>query len=429
MKYGAIIDRMTLEEKVALCSGADFFNTKAFEKYGIPCLTMTDGPHGIRKQLEGGDHLGINRSLPATCFPTASLTACSWDRELLCEMGAAIAREARQEQVAIVLGPSANIKRNPLGGRNFEYFSEDPYLSGEMAASWINGIQGEGIGACLKHFAGNNQENERMTSDSLIDERTLREIYLLAFEKAIKSARPASVMCAYNKLNGIYCSDHLYLLRGILRNEWCFEGVIVTDWGAMNDRIKAFEAGLDLEMPGSKGYFDETVINAIENGELCEECLNESVDRLLNLIFTANTYHKADDSTRYQTNTICWQKIAANSAVLLKNEGNILPIHPDKKIALIGSLAKDARYQGTGSSHINPTRISSARDGLGELGFDFAYYAGYPLKGPADEALLVEAVSGAQARRIAVILLVSPRNTSPRVLTGRAWKSQIAKTG
>lgn len=403
MKYSAIIDRMTLEEKVALCSGADFFNTKTFAKYGIPSLTMTDGPHGIRKQLKGGDHLGINRSVPSTCFPTASLTGCSWDRELLCEMGAAIGREARQEQVAIVLGPSVNIKRNPLGGRNFEYFSEDPYLSGEMAASWINGLQGEGIGACLKHFAGNNQENERMSSDSLIDERTLREIYLPAFEKAVISAKPATVMCAYNKLNGIYCSENLYLLRGILRNEWGFEGVIVTDWGGMNDRVEAFKAFLDLEMPGSNGFFDETVIKAIENGELSEECLNESVDRLLNLFFTANTNRKADDSYDTDQHHMLAKAIAASSAVLLKNEDNILPIQRDKKIALIGRLARNARYQATGSSHINPTKISSALDGLGALGFDSTFYEGYPLKGPTDEELLAEAVSGAQANQIALI--------------------------
>ena len=408
MKYKTIIAQMTLAEKVALCSGADFFNTKAFTKYGIPGITMTDGPHGLRKQLASADHLGINQSVPATCFPTASLTACSWNRALLREMGAAIGKEALQEGVSIVLGPGVNIKRNPLCGRNFEYFSEDPYLSGEMAANWIDGLQSQGVGASLKHFAANNQETVRMSSDSLVDERTLREIYLPAFEKAIKSANPATVMCAYNKLNGVYCSDNPYLLKNILRDEWGFAGVIVTDWGAMNNRVKAFTAGLDLEMPGSQGHFDDIVITAIRSGELPEERLNESVDRLLALIFTSTANRKAGYRCDAEGHHLLAKKIATNSAVLLKNEGNTLPIPQGKKIALIGALAKEPRYQGVGSSHINPTTLSSTLDGFDALGLDYIYYAGYPLKGPGDEKVLAEAVAGAKRCDIVVIVAGLP---------------------
>lgn len=408
MKHQEIIDQMTLEDKVALCSGADFFSTKAFEMYGIPSITMVDGPHGVRKQVAAADHLGINKSVPSTSFPTASLSACSWDRDLLREMGAAIGEEALQEGVAIVLGPGVNIKRNPLCGRNFEYFSEDPFLAGEMAASWIQGIQSQGVGASLKHFAANSQETERMTSDSIMDERTLREIYLPAFEKAVKSAKPSTVMCAYNLLNGVYCSDNRFLLREILRNEWGFEGAVVTDWGAMNDRIKAFEAGLDLEMPGSKGYFDDEVMAAVKNGELPEERINESVDRLLDLIFTAAANRKTDFHYAVEDHHLLAKKIAANSAVLLKNEGQILPIAKGKKIALIGALAKEPRYQGAGSSHINPTKLSSAVDGFTALGLDFVYFDGYPLKGVADERLLAEAIAGARQSDVAVIVAGLP---------------------
>lgn len=408
MKYQAIIDQMTLEDKVALCSGADYWNTQAFEKYGIPSIMMADGPHGLRKQVSAADPLGINNSIPATCFPTASLTACSWDRDLLFALGAAIGEEALQEGVSIVLGPGVNIKRNPLCGRNFEYFSEDPYLSGELAAAWIAGIQSKGVGASLKHFAANSQENERMASDSLVDERTLREIYLPAFEKAVKTAQPATVMCAYNKLNGTYCSDNAYLLREILRHEWGFTGVIVTDWGAMNDRVRAFEAGLDLEMPGSYGCFDADVLAAVRIGELAEERINESVDRLLDLIFTAAENRREDFRYDAAAHHRLAKRIAVQSAVLLKNEANLLPIPKDKKIALIGALAKEPRYQGAGSSHINPTQLSSAVDGFDALGLDYTYYSGYSLKEPTDPALIAEAVVGAQNCDIAVVFAGLP---------------------
>lgn len=408
MKYQAIIDQMSLEEKVALCSGADFFSTKAFEKYGIPSISMADGPHGLRKQVANADHLGLNQSVPATSFPTASLSACSWDRDLLYEMGAAIGEEALQEGVSIVLGPGVNIKRNPLCGRNFEYFSEDPFLAGEMAANWIAGLQSKGVGASLKHFAANSQENERMSSDSLVDERTLREIYLPAFEKAVKQAKPATVMCAYNKLNGTYCSDNKVLLRDILRNEWGYQGVVLTDWGATNDRVQGFAAGLDLEMPGSLGFFDQEVIAAVQSGQLPEERLNESVDRLLNLIFTAAENRQAGYRYDAEAHHRLAKKIAVNSAVLLKNEGNILPIPQGKTIALIGALAKEPRYQGAGSSHINPTQLSNVLEGFAAVGLSANYYPGYPLKGSLDEDLIKDAVTGAKNADIAVVFAGLP---------------------
>jgi len=408
MIYKKIIEQMTLEAKVALCSGADFFSTKGFDEYGIPAILMADGPHGLRKQMEAADQLGVNRSVPSTSFPTASLSACSWDRNLLREMGAAIGEEALQEGVSIVLGPGVNIKRNPLCGRNFEYFSEDPFLAGELAVSWIDGAQSQGMGTSLKHFAANSQETERMTSDSIMDVRTLREIYLPAFEKAVKEAKPSTVMCAYNLLNGVYCSDNRFLLREILRDEWGFEGAVVTDWGAMNDRVKAFEAGLDLEMPGSKGYFDDEVIAAVKNGELPEERINESIDRLLDLIFSTAANRQTDFRYDVEGHHLLAKKIAANSAILLKNDENILPIAKGKRIALIGALAKSPRYQGAGSSHINPTKLSSAVDGFTALGLDFVYFDGYPLKGAGDETLLAAAVKGAAKCDVVVIVAGLP---------------------
>jgi beta-glucosidase len=400
MKHKEIIVKMSLEDKVAFCSGADFWSTKALEQYAIPSIILTDGPHGLRKQVAAADNLGLNRSVPSTCFPTASATACSWDRGLLREMGEALGEEARQEGVSIILGPAVNIQRNPLGGRNFDYFSEDPYLAGEMAASWIQGVQSQGVGVAIKHFAGNNQEKLRMTSDSLIDERALREIYLPAFEKAVKAARPAAVMCAYNKLNGTYCSDNSYLLRDILRIEWGYEGVILTDWGAMNDRVKAFEAGLDLEMPGGVGYYDRAVLAAIQSGELPEEKLDESVDRLLELVLSAHANQRVD----YHAHHALARKIAANSAVLLKNQDHLLPIGIHQKIALIGALAQNPRYQGTGSSIINPTQLSSLMDGFEEQKLEYSYYPGYSLKGPISHELVEEAVAGAKGSDVAVIL-------------------------
>ncbi len=345
MKHKEILDQMSLAEKIGFCTGANFWRTKSIERFGIPSYLMTDGPHGLRKLINSEEVLGQEATHQATSFPTASLTACSWDRSLMREMGIALAEEALQEGVSIILGPGANIQRNPLCGRNFEYFSEDPTLAGEMAAAWIEGVQSLGVGSSIKHFAGNSQENLRMVSDSLIDERALREIYLPAFELAVKAAHPATVMCAYNKLNGTYCSDHAYLLRTILRDEWGFDGVIVTDWGAMNDRVKAFEAGLDLEMPGSNGLHDQQVLAAVTNGRLAEQCIDECVDRLIELAFQTAAARKPGFHYDLEAHHQLARKIAAQSAVLMKNEDGVLPIRPGQKIALIGELAKFPRYQ------------------------------------------------------------------------------------
>ena len=404
-RYQNIIDQMSIEEKVALCSGANNWITKAFEQYGIPSIRMADGPHGLRKQKNDGDEPGEGRSIPSTCFPTACATACSWDRDLMAEMGKAIGEEAQQEGVSIVLGPGVNIKRNPLCGRNFEYFSEDPYLAGALAAHWIQGVQSQGVGTSLKHFAANNQENLRMQSDSIIDERTLREIYLTAFEMAVKQAKPLTVMCAYNMLNGVFCSDHVRLLRTILREEWGFEGLVMSDWGALNDKAAGFKAGLDLEMPGGVGYFDPMVVKAVQTGELSEDYLNESVDRILNMVFACREKLKANYRCDAEAHHQLARKAAAQSAVLLKNEEDILPISKDKKIAVIGALAERPRYQGAGSSFINPTFLSSGLDGMDAYDVKYTYYPGYHLKEGEDETLLREAVAGARNSDVALVFI------------------------
>ena len=405
LKYQNIIEKMNIEEKVALCSGADNWTTKAFKAYGIPSIRMTDGPHGLRKQKDGGDEPGVGRSIPATCFPTACATACSWDRELLREVGTAIGEEALQEGVSIVLGPGVNIKRNPLCGRNFEYFSEDPYLAGELAAHWIQGVQSRGVGASLKHFAANNQENLRLQSDSLIDERTLREIYLAAFEIAVKQAKPQTVMCAYNMLSGVFCSDHARLLRSILREEWGFKGLVMSDWGALNDKAAGFKAGLDLEMPGGVGYFDPITVQALQSGELSEANLNESVDRILTMVFDCQVKLKPNYRYDAEGHQQLARQAAAQSAVLLKNEDDILPLAKEMKIAVIGALAERPRYQGAGSSFINPTFLSNGLDGMDAYHADYIYYPGYHLKESGDETLLREAVAGAKDSDVALVYI------------------------
>lgn len=287
MNIESILRQMTLEDKIALCSGKDFWETKAFEKYGIPSIFMCDGPLGLRKQESRSDMLEINRSLPATCFPAEVTTGGSWNPDLLEEIGTAFGEEAKAQGVNLVLGPGANLKRNPLCGRNFEYFSEDPYLAGKLAAGFIRGIEAQGVGSSLKHFAANSQELSRFTSDSILDGRTLRELYLTAFEIAVKEGGPSTVMCAYPKLNGIHCSDSKELLTDILRSEWGFEGMVVTDWGAMNDRIQGFRAGCDLNMPGGSAYMEKEVLEAVKAGALPEEDVDDSARRILRLVFRA----------------------------------------------------------------------------------------------------------------------------------------------
>lgn len=359
MNIKELIKQMSLEEKASLCSGLNFWNTKPIERLNIPSIMMTDGPHGLRKQSEGADHLGINESVESTCFPTASALACSFDRDLVKELGIAIGEECQSENVSIVLGPGANIKRSPLCGRNFEYYSEDPYLSSEMTKNQIQGTQSQGIGTSLKHFAANNQEHRRMTIDTIVDERTLREIYLASFETAIKEAQPWTVMCAYNKLNGEYCSENYRLLTEILRNEWGFEGFVVSDWGAVNDRDKGLSSGLELQMPADGGMGDNLIVEAVKKNRLSECVLDEAVERILNIIFKAVENKRENGIYSKEKHHELARKIAGECMVLLKNEEKILPLKKEEKIAVIGELATKVRYQGGGSSHINPTKLDN----------------------------------------------------------------------
>lgn len=361
-----LIAQMTLEEKAGLCSGLDFWQTKAVERLGIPSIMMTDGPHGLRKQKAGNDHLGIFDSVPSTCFPAGAGMACSWDRELIKQVGAAIGEECQAEDVSILLGPGANIKRSPLCGRNFEYFSEDPYLSSEMAVGHIEGVQSQGVGTSLKHFAANNQEHRRMSVDAIVDERTLREIYLASFESVVKKAQPWTVMCSYNQVNGEYASENPYLLTDILKEEWGHEGFVVSDWGAVNERAKGLAAGLELEMPSSNGAGDQKIIDAVSSGTLSEGALDRAVGRLLSIIFKAVENRKENASYDLEAHHQLARVAARESMVLLKNEGGLLPLKREGSYAVIGDFARNPRYQGGGSSHIKPTRLDDIYNSLQE---------------------------------------------------------------
>ena len=404
MDIEKILQQMTLEDKIALCSGANFWETKKYEKYGIPSLFMCDGPHGLRKQEDVADMLGVNESRKATCFPAEVTTAGSWDPELLAEIGAAIGEEAKEQGVGLVLGPGANLKRNPICGRNFEYFSEDPYLAGKLAAGFIRGAEAQGISTSLKHFAANSQEKSRFNSDSVLDERTLRELYLTAFEIAVKEGKPSTVMCAYPKLNGVHCSDSKALLMDILRTEWGFSGLVVTDWGAMNDRIEGFRAGCDLNMPGGSDYMEKDVLQAVKNGTLPERCVDDSARRVLKLVFRAAETLSKKAGCDYEAHHALANRAAAEGAVLLKNEGGILPLKQDAKIAVIGDMAKSLRYQGAGSSHINPTKLAQPLNFLP----DAIYASGCDERGDTTDALLAEARAAARQAEIAVVFAGLP---------------------
>lgn len=387
------LNEMTLAEKIDLCEGADYWRTRAYKDKEIPSVMMCDGPHGLRKQPLGTDNLGINESVPAVCFPTAAATACSWDRQLLSDIGKAIGEEARANGVSLVLGPGLNIKRDPLCGRNFEYFSEDPYASGELAAAYVNGMQETGVGACLKHFAANSQEHKRHSSDSVMDERTLREIYLSGFEAAVKKSKPAAVMSSYNRLNGEHTGDSEKLLKDILRSEWGFDGIVVTDWGAMNDRIKGMKAGCDLMMPGGSRYGKKKVIAAVKNGELSEKDIDFCAGNVLRFVEKGRklTPQPCDMQAHHELA----KRAAEQSAVLLKNEG-ALPIKG--KACIIGNMAKKLRYQGVGSSHINPYKLLSPLDCM-----DYPYSDGYNADGNTNDGLISEAVRMASSVETPVI--------------------------
>ena len=404
MEIEKILSQMTLEDKIVLCSGANFWQTKKYEKYGIPSLFMCDGPHGLRKQEDAADMLGVNKSRPATCFPAEVTSAGSWDPELLTEIGAAIGEEAKEQGVGLVLGPGANLKRNPLCGRNFEYFSEDPYLAGKLAAGFIRGAEAQGVGTSLKHFAANSQELSRFTSDSVMDGRTLRELYLTAFEIAVKEGKPSTVMCAYPKLNGTHCSDHKELLTEILRSEWGFDGMVVTDWGAMNDRIEGFRAGCDLNMPGGSDYMEKEVLQAVKDGTLPERCVDDSARRVLKLVFRAAETLSKKAACDYEAHHALAKRAAAEGAVLLKNESSILPLKPGAKIAVVGAMAKELRYQGAGSSHINPTKLTQPL----ELLPGAVYAPGCDEKGSTTDALLQEVQNAARKAETVVVFAGLP---------------------
>ena len=392
MNNDKIIKELTLEEKASLCTGEDYWHTKAVARLGIPSIMVADGPHGLRKQEGVNDNLGLGGAVAATCFPTASATACSWDIKLMDEIGKALAEECLQEKVSVILGPGANIKRSPLCGRNFEYISEDPYLTGEMAAAMIGGIQSKGVGASLKHYVLNNQETRRMGISAVVDERAKREIYMAGFERAVKKAKPWTVMCSYNKEDGVYLSEHEKLLDGILKQEWGFDGMVVSDWGASNDRVEGLKAGMDLEMPSNRGKSAEKIVAAVKNGELAEIDIDNALARILKLVEKSTANIKKEYKYDKTAHHILTKKASAQSSVLLKNEG-ILPLDKKEKILVLGEFAKTPRYQGAGSSQINPHKIDSALDALEALGVDYEYSQGYSIKsGKPDEDKIEEAL-------------------------------------
>ncbi|MGE7859533.1 glycoside hydrolase family 3 C-terminal domain-containing protein [Bacillus mobilis] len=408
----SIISQMTLEEKASLCSGLDFWNTKGIERLGIPSIMVTDGPHGLRKQAEGADHLGIYNSIPSTCFPSAVGLASTWNKELINQVGIALGEECQAENVGVLLGPGANIKRSPLCGRNFEYFSEDPYLSSQMAANHVKGVQSQGVGTSLKHFAANNQEHRRMSVDAIVDERTLREIYLASFEDVIKEAQPWTVMSAYNKINGEYASENTYLLNDILKDEWGFEGFVVSDWGAVNERVASLANGLELEMPSSFGIGEKKIIDAVNGGELTIEKLDQSVERLLNIIFKAVDNQLENAVYSKEAHHQLAREVASESMVMLQNEDSILPLKKEGTVAVIGEFAKQPRYQGGGSSHINPTKLESILEEIEMVSGEktnILFAQGYDLASDdVDENMINEAKKVAESADTAVLFVGLP---------------------
>lgn len=414
-----LVNELTLEEKASLCSGADFWHTKAIDRLNIPAAMVSDGPHGIRKQESLTDHMGVAESIKAIGFPTASAMACSFDRDLLHKVGDALGEECVAEDLAVLLGPGINMKRSPICGRNFEYYSEDPVVAGELGAAFVNGVQEHGVGTSLKHFAANNQEWRRMSISAEIDERTLREIYLAAFETVVKKAQPWTIMCSYNRINGVYSCENDWLLNKVLRDEWGFEGLVMTDWGAMDERVPSLKAGLDLEMPDCHGETDKLIVKAVQSGELEESVLDTAVERILTMvdkyltarkdIDPASMVHPLPSSVERGYDVAAHHALARTtaeqSAVLLKNE-DILPLQKDKKIAFIGEFAKVPRIQGGGSSHINNTWIESALDAVGD---SVSYAQGFHIdEETTDETLLQEAITLAKESDVAVIFAGLP---------------------
>ena len=398
---------MTLEEKARMMSGKNTWETVDFPQYGIPSMCLSDGPHGLRRQAGAGDHLGLNASLPATCFPTAASVANSWDEQLGEEIGTALAEEAVTMGVNVILGPGLNIKRSPLCGRNFEYFSEDPYHAGKMAAAYIRGIQSLGIAACPKHFAANSQELRRMANDSVVDERTFRELYTTGFEIAVKEGKAKSIMSSYNEVNGIYANENSHMLQEILVDEWGFDGFVVSDWGGSNDHALGVKNGSHLEMPGTGNSGVHDIVKAVKDGNLIEEVLDRRLDELLSVIFDTHqaTEEKKGTSFDIEAHHKLARKAAQESIVLLKNEDNILPLQPGTKVAVIGDFAKIPRYQGAGSSLVNPAKQPESI--LGEIGNSglemIAFEQGYRRNKKSD-AKLIECAKEA-AKKAEVVLI------------------------
>lgn len=411
-KIREYISKMTLEEKAGLCSGADFWHTKSVERLGIPAVMVSDGPHGLRKQDQEGDHLGVNDSIQAVCFPAGCATASSFSRETVRKLGETLGQECQAENVSTILGPAMNIKRSPLCGRNFEYYSEDPYLATEMAAAFVQGVQSKQVGTSPKHFLANNQEHRRMTSSSEVDQRTLREIYLAAFEGMVKKEKPWTIMNSYNRLNGTYLCENKEMLTDILRDEWGFDGYVMTDWGAMNDKVDALKAGCDLEMPASGGASDAELVEAVRNGSLEEEVLDRACERILNIVFRYEENRDRDAKFDRDADHEIARQIEEECIVLLKNEGEILPLQKGMKAAFIGKYAKEPRYQGGGSSHINSHKVESAIEAAEKMGIAGMTFAkGYDDgEDKTDAALLAEAVEAAKKADVAVIFAGLPDN-------------------
>lgn len=406
----SLLSRLTLEEKAGLLSGSDFWRTASVERLGIPAIMCSDGPHGLRVQLDDADHVGLAVSVPATCFPTASALASSWDSDLVAEVGRTLGVEAKRWGVSVVLGPGVNIKRSPLCGRNFEYFSEDPFLSGELGSAMVSGIQSQGVGASVKHYAANNQEDDRLRVSADVGERTLREIYLPAFERVVTSTHPWTVMCAYNRVNGIHASEHRWLLTSVLRDEWGWDGVVVSDWGAVHNRVAAVEAGLDWEMPPDLPRSPQAVIDAVGAGSLDEATVDSSVRRMLTLV--KKSLEAADHSATFdeEAHHLLARRAAAESVVLLKNESDTLPIG-EGTVGVVGEFARTPRFQGAGSSQVNPTRVDVPLDELRKLiGEDrVRFAAGYGIEDTiVDRALQAEAVEMAGEADVVICFLGLP---------------------
>ena len=406
-KIRELIAQMTLEEKAGLLSGEDFWHTKGVERLGVPKSMVSDGPHGLRKQDEQVDHLGINDSIKAVCFPAASATAASFDPDMIEKMGEALGEACQHEKLSVLLGPAVNIKRSPLCGRNFEYFSEDPYLTGVMATALIKGIQSKNVGTSIKHFALNSQEHRRMSSSSDCDERTIREIYFPAFEMAVKEAQPWTVMCSYNRINGTFASENPWLLTDVLRKEWGFEGYVMSDWGAVSDRVAGVAAGLDLEMPASGGINDRKVVEAVKAGKLDEKLVDLCCERILNIVFRYVENAKPETPWDKEAQHLQAAEVAADCMVLLKNDGDILPLKKDDAIAFIGEFAEKPRFQGGGSSHINCFKTTGAVEAA--KGLKVTYARGYDVAAddaPAD--MIAEAAAAAKKAKVAVVFAGLP---------------------